>query len=191
MPNRRLSGFSDLTKPGDRAVTTLLQRFGPLSCPTPVRYYSKDYSVLCAVGREFRTEPWKFVPGREGRSARLAALPGTIIIIVGRYCFSEVNPSNEYHRQEILSASPLQLVVKLYDIAIASCFRNDRQKLRRALAELMSALNVEEGGEIASNLAGLYEYCIDQSVAGDLDQIRSLLVELRDAWKSIELSSAA
>jgi flagellar protein FliS len=102
-----------------------------------------------------------------------------------------LNRSNEYQRQEILSASPLQLVVKLYDVAIASCFQNDRIKLRKALVELISSLNLEDGGDFTSRMYRLYEFCMDQSVSGDLDDIREILIELREAWKQADLKSAA
>ncbi len=95
--------------------------------------------------------------------------------------------TNEYQRQEILSASPLQLVIKLYDIAIASCFQNDRVRLRKALVELIASLNMDEGGEFSGRLFRLYEFCMDESVSGDLDEVRSILTELRETWNSRKL----
>ena len=102
-----------------------------------------------------------------------------------------VDEMREYQRQDIYSSTPLQLVVKLYDVAISACYRGDRKRLRTALAELMSGLNLEEGGDIAGRLYRLYEYCIEESVSGDLVSVRNVLTELRDAWKQIAFSAAA
>ena len=91
--------------------------------------------------------------------------------------------AHQYQRQDVLSASPAQLVAKLYDLGILSCVNNDRSKLRKILIELISSLNFEEGGDIAIRLSQIYEYCMRESVAGDLNQIASMLSDLRDTWK--------
>lgn len=102
-----------------------------------------------------------------------------------------MNRSLDYQKQDVLSSSPVQLIIKLYDVAIAACFRGDRIRLRRALVELISSLNMEEGGEFVGRMYRLYEFCMDQSVTGDLDQIRELLTSLREAWRQAELNEAA
>jgi flagellar protein FliS len=97
----------------------------------------------------------------------------------------------EYQRQDIYSSTPLQLVVKLYDMAISACYRGDRKNLRDVLTELMAGLNLDEGGDIAGRLFRLYEYCMDSSVSGDLVAIRNVLTELREAWKQVAMQEAA
>ena len=84
------------------------------------------------------------------------------------------NPSAAYRQQSVLTASPGQLVVMLYDGALrfllqastAHARRRPRSpcdaKLRRAEAiidELHSSLDKERGGEIASRLEGIYVFC--------------------------------
>ena len=91
--------------------------------------------------------------------------------------------AHQYQRQDVLSASPVQLVAKLYDLGILACINNDRVKLRKILIELISSLNFEEGGEIAIRLSQIYEYCMRESVAGDLEQIAEMLSDLRETWK--------
>ena len=91
--------------------------------------------------------------------------------------------AQQYQRQDVLSASPAQLVAKLYDLAIISCNTNDRFKLRKVLIELIASLNFAEGGEIAIRLSQIYEFCMRESVSGDLQIIASLLSDLRDTWK--------
>lgn len=89
----------------------------------------------------------------------------------------------QYHQQAVLSASPEQLVAKLYDLAVTACHRDDRQKLRAVLAELIASLNFERGGDIAQGLYNVYDYCMRESAAGSLELICELLTELRDTWK--------
>lgn len=89
-----------------------------------------------------------------------------------------------------MSATPEQLVVKLYDLGIASCHRGDRYKLRAVLRELIASLNMEKGGEIAGRLYSIYAFCMDHSANGDLEPVAEILGGLRDAWKSAVVGSA-
>lgn len=96
-----------------------------------------------------------------------------------------------YQNQAIFSASPEQLITKLYDIAISACHREDRVKLRRVLQELLGSLNFEEGGEIAERLSSIYTFCMEASVQGDLSTVLELMSELRDVWKDNVVSAKA
>jgi flagellar protein FliS len=98
---------------------------------------------------------------------------------------------NSYQKQAILSASPEQLVAKLYDLGIGACHQDDRYKLRAVLKELMSSLNMDQGGEMAERLYALYAFCIDQSAGGDLEPVIEILGGLREAWKSSVLTAKA
>ncbi len=89
----------------------------------------------------------------------------------------------QYQRQAILSSSPEQLVLKLYDFGVQACLRGDRAKLRMVLVELISSLNFEQGGELASRLYTLYEYCLTESAAGDLAVVGEIMSGLREAWR--------
>ncbi len=89
----------------------------------------------------------------------------------------------QYQQQAVSSASPEQLITKLYDIGIAACHREDRHKLRAVLKELISSLNFEQGGEIAQGLYNIYEFCLRESISGNLDLIQELLNDLRSVWK--------
>lgn len=97
----------------------------------------------------------------------------------------------QYQRQAILSSSPEQLVLKLYDFGVQACLRGDRAKLRMVLVELVSSLNFEKGGELASRLYTLYEYCLTESAAGDLTVVGDILEGLRDAWREGVLTRKA
>jgi len=89
----------------------------------------------------------------------------------------------QYQQQAIASASPEQLIAKLYDLAVGACHSGDREKLRSVLKELISSLNFDQGGDIAQGLYNIYEYCLRESLRGDLEFISELMDELRSVWK--------
>jgi flagellar secretion chaperone FliS len=120
--------------------------------------------------------------------------------------YTASNPSAAYRQQSVLTASPGQLVVMLYDGTLrflgqaAVAMRADDQlacdaKLRRAEAiidELHMALDSERGEEIASRLEGIYVFCkrhlIEARIerdAGRIEKVSELLGELRVAWAEI------
>ena len=120
--------------------------------------------------------------------------------------YSASNPSAAYRQQSVMTASPGQLVVMLYDGALrfllqaATAMRADDSlladaKLRRAEAiidELHVTLDKDRGGEIASRLEGIYVFCkrhlIEARIerdAGMIDKVSELLGELREAWATI------
>lgn len=113
-----------------------------------------------------------------------------------------------YRANAILTASPGQLVLLLYDgalnaIAVARQafdqpprdFRRyemiNRQltKARRIIAQLKSTLNFEVGGEFAQTMDRLYHYYDRRLLEGNLRkqvdpviEVEKLLGEVRDAW---------
>lgn len=97
----------------------------------------------------------------------------------------------QYQEQAVVSASPEQLVAKVYEIGITACHRGDREKVRAVLHELIAGLNFQEGGELASKLHAIYEYCQTAAAGGDLDTVGELLTGLRDAWRDGVLARQA
>jgi flagellar secretion chaperone FliS len=116
------------------------------------------------------------------------------------------NPSAAYRQQSVLTASPGQLVVMLYDGALrfllqaATAMRADDQagcdqKLRRAEAiidELHATLDKDRGGEVASRLEGIYVFCKRRLIEARIERapamiekVSELLSELREAWGEI------
>lgn len=89
----------------------------------------------------------------------------------------------QYQHQAVMTCSPEQLILKLYDAGIVSCAKDDRKKLRAILVALIGSLNFEEGGDIATRLHAIYESCIVQSSEPDLSPVSGILVELRDTWR--------
>jgi flagellar protein FliS len=114
--------------------------------------------------------------------------------------------AHRYKEVAVKTASPLQLIVMLYDAAICSA-QEARQHIDRKdiagrsrsinkcitiITELQSCLNLKAGGEIASSLDRLYDYMkrrifkasVDQS-SEPLLEVESLLDNLRSAWMEL------
>jgi flagellar protein FliS len=115
---------------------------------------------------------------------------------------------NAYRQVEVQSRSPLELVVMLYDGALASVSEaraaaktGDSRKRTAATSKalaiicaLQETLNLAEGGAIAAELDRLYHYVsrrlLDVTVNQDLDalaEVHKLLSGLRDAWQQIAM----
>jgi flagellar protein FliS len=113
----------------------------------------------------------------------------------------------EYQKNAVNGASPLQLVVMLYDGAIKfmdagkrSMAEGDRekqnynlQKAQKIVMELMSCLDMNEGKEIAKNLLSLYSYVLNELVMGNMtddaeavDRGIKVLSDLRESWRHIQ-----
>lgn len=117
------------------------------------------------------------------------------------------NSANPYRDQAVATASPAQLVLMLYDGALAALLRarsadeepsaarietvnRELQRAQRIVTELRCTLDHERGGDIARSLAALYDFCQDRLVAANtskqldgLDAVERVLGELRDAWE--------
>jgi len=91
------------------------------------------------------------------------------------------NPQLIYQRQSVMNASPLKLVVKMYDLAIQASYREDERKLREILSALTESLNFDY--EPAGQLFELYRYCQDLARKQKYDEIREILEPLRDTWE--------
>jgi len=96
--------------------------------------------------------------------------------------------TQQYLRNQIYSMSPLQLVIKIYDLAIQGCKMENSNKVSKAIIELISALRFEEGesGEIAVGLFRLYQYCLDCVKKNQFEETQHILHRLRETWIEIE-----
>lgn len=110
-----------------------------------------------------------------------------------------------YRQNSVLTASPGQLVVMLYDGAIrflrqaelameegAVAHTNDRmQRAEAIIDELLATLNMD-AGEISGRLQAIYTFCRSELIAARIErsprkikQVIGLLSELREAWAEI------
>lgn len=117
------------------------------------------------------------------------------------------NQLQEYRKNAVLGASPLQLVVMLYDGALrfmeagkAAMTRGELtqqnynlQRAQRIVLELMATLNMDKGGEVSSNLMALYSFVLEQLVEANLkdstepiDNAMRTMSGLRESWSELE-----
>ena len=99
-----------------------------------------------------------------------------------------MSPQRRYQQQAVRTSSPAQLVDKLYGIGVAAAEAGDADRARRAVVELMAALDVERGGAVAEGLHGLYAFAIRAASEGDLVTVAEILGGLRGAWREATLA---
>jgi len=113
-----------------------------------------------------------------------------------------------YQSQAVLTASPGQLVLMLYDGALRflghasdalktpedsprriEIINTNLIKAQNILAELQASLNHEAGGEHAANLDRLYEYYMRRLLEANMkktvepvNEVENLIRQLRDGW---------
>ena len=86
-----------------------------------------------------------------------------------------------YRSQQVAGAAPAQLLLQLYDHAIAGALNQDQKQVNAALVELIGALNFDYE-EIAVGLFKLYDWCMRRARAKDWEEVLGILRELRAAW---------
>ncbi len=91
---------------------------------------------------------------------------------------------NQYLIKEILEASPQQLLIKIYDLAIINCKKHDLTRTNDAIQSLINALRFdsEEVKKISVGLLKLYQFCQDEMRKQNYDLVLKILTELRDSW---------
>lgn len=112
----------------------------------------------------------------------------------------------------VMSASPHQLIVMLFDgaqgaLVRARLFMEQGQlslkgeSLSKAINiidnGLKAGLDMETGGELATNLAALYDYMVQRLLQANLrndaaaiSEVEMLLANIADAWKQISPTSS-
>lgn len=123
------------------------------------------------------------------------------------------NQMNHYRENQILNATPEQILIMLYDGAIRFCreaqmamevgdLSKQADKISRAMAivtEFSNTLNREVGGDIAENLDALYAFMNRELVRANLEKdpspvktVEVLLSDLRETWaEAIDLNRQA
>ena len=114
-----------------------------------------------------------------------------------------------YQTQAVGTAGPLQLVLMLYDRALAAIARSEwalknseagaievaHTELTRAqdiVTELMLSLDHDKGGEISTSLNAIYEFCLERLTHANINKdpaalpfVTKSLTDLRAAWAHI------
>jgi len=119
----------------------------------------------------------------------------------------ETHPTDTYKKSQIETASPIDLIIMLYDRAIVLLdkaineisegkYEEKNTSLTKAtdiVFELLTTLDNDKGGEIASSLTRLYNFVIREITTAntslntkELDNAKRVLSELRESWVSIK-----
>ena len=93
--------------------------------------------------------------------------------------------ASRYKKTDVESASPVRLVVMAYDLAIKGCDQKDFETSAKAVMALQRALDFDYA-EVAGGLLALYEWVMECLRARDFDAAKHTLMELRDAWATVE-----
>ncbi len=96
----------------------------------------------------------------------------------------------QYRQQDVMSASPLRLVIMTYDLAIRACEQQDFAKATRTIGALRDTLDLDYP-EVSTGLYRLYQWCLDCIRKGEFASAISTLTELRGAWVTTEQTLAA
>jgi flagellar protein FliS len=118
-----------------------------------------------------------------------------------------MNPMVEYKKTEISTADRIRIINLLYEGAI-NFIRIARERLQEGdipakglfigkatsvVGELANALDMEAGGEVAQNLARLYNFVLDRLLRANarnetppLDEAERVLQVLSAGWKELE-----
>ncbi len=116
------------------------------------------------------------------------------------------NTYGAYTDNLLVGASPIQLIVALYEGAIAAVQQGKRcfelgdvmgrgaavTKASSILSELIASLDMERGGEISQNLKKLYGYMLGRILGAHVQkdmaaftEIEGLLMQLLEAWNTV------
>ena len=119
-----------------------------------------------------------------------------------------LNPYQQYRATKVETAGSVDLVVMLYQgavrfirLSIEALERNDGKtahaNLVRAqdiVVELLGSLNREAGGQIAEQLASIYDYCFRRLVTANVKkdpvparEVLGIMRDLGTAWQQIAL----
>ena len=111
-----------------------------------------------------------------------------------------------YKKTGVETARKIDLVIMCYEKTIQFLnqakanfeeneFEKKAMKTQKAIdiiSELLCSLDLEKGGQIASNLAGIYGYLIRRLLQGDsikdltaFDEVIRIMGELKEAWEGI------
>lgn len=117
-----------------------------------------------------------------------------------------LNPYQQYRATKVETAGSVDLVVMLYQGAVRfirqgidAMERNDTNAAHASLVraqdiivELLGSLNHEQGGQIATQLASVYDYCFRRLVTANIKkdpgparEVAGILRDLGTAWQQI------
>lgn len=88
-----------------------------------------------------------------------------------------------YRQQQVLSSSPLERLLIVYDVALQACAQQHLERFSQAISVLRDSLDLSQG-QVATSLLSLYLYCSDLARQGHWGEAAHILRELRGAWEA-------
>lgn len=94
------------------------------------------------------------------------------------------NKLNPYLTNQILHASPEQLLIKIFDFAVINSEKKEMIKTNRAIQELIGLLRFDDDTykDLSINLIRLYQYCQEEARKKNFEIVTKILTELRESW---------
>ncbi|MDP3831209.1 MAG: flagellar protein FliS [Ignavibacteriaceae bacterium] len=94
--------------------------------------------------------------------------------------------ANQYVINEILSASPEQLIMKVFSFAIVNCQKKNMIKTNEALQVLIDALDFDNPAakEICIGFYRIYRYCQEQMRKKNYDIVLKTLTDLKETCET-------
>ena len=86
-----------------------------------------------------------------------------------------------YKTNQVMGASPAQLVLLLYDHVIKCMRASDMSGASKGIVELMSSLDLDYQ-EVSGRLFSLYEYCLDLVKKQKYEEATKIMLDMRQMW---------
>ena len=100
---------------------------------------------------------------------------------------ASAHATQSYLQNSVATADPRKQILLVYDRTIAGCRQQNLEMAGRALAELISGLNMD-AGPISGSLLAIYQYCGELVRNGQYEDAARMLQELRDAWAVVRIT---
>ena len=118
------------------------------------------------------------------------------------------DPYEKYRQQGVMSASPVELIVMLYDGCIKQIHLAQRhiekneieaantsmQKAQAIISEL--SMSLDRSYDVSASLSDLYDFILETLVSANLDKdieklesLVGILTELKEAWETLAKDS--
>jgi len=93
----------------------------------------------------------------------------------------------QYRKNVEVNLHPIELLIKTYDVAIASLNKQDGDAAMKAVNELILALNFQDSTpqsvrEVASGFLRIYKFCRQCIIRRKYEEASKMLQDLRDTW---------
>jgi flagellin-specific chaperone FliS len=89
--------------------------------------------------------------------------------------------AQSYRSQQFLNLTPVEVIKKLYDVAIVACKKGDKDKAKKTINYLISGLNYDYQN-ISVPLYRLYQYAKYCMREGKNEEAARVLSDLRNVW---------